>query len=273
MPSGKRSKAQRRIAPPPVQSKGATRSRQANPRVLAAVGGVVLLVVIAVVLAVVFTGGSSAKVPSGIPTVGSPTSDVALTGATDVDAMFKGIPEQGLILGSTLAPVTLVEYIDLQCPFCQQFETTVMPDIIKSYVKTGKVQVDARVLDFIGPDSQRGREGMIAAGLQNRAFPFAALLYYNQGTENTGWLDNNMIATAGASIAGMNVTKLFKDMGSSQVKKTASTIDAQMAADGVNQTPTLYVGKTGTKGKIVPMSSATDKASLVDALDAALAKT
>ena len=30
----------------------------------------------------------------------------------------------------------MVEYVDLQCPFCQQFETQVMPDIIKNYVRT-----------------------------------------------------------------------------------------------------------------------------------------
>ena len=31
---------------------------------------------------------------------------------------------------------------------------------------------------------------MIAAGAQNKAFNFAQILYDNQGTENTGWLND-----------------------------------------------------------------------------------
>jgi protein-disulfide isomerase len=272
MPSGKRSKQQRRVVPPPVQSKGTARARQASPRVLAAAGGLVAVIAIIVVLVIVLGGGGkSSKVPTGIPNIGSPTSDVALPNATEVEAMFKGIPQKELTLGSDFAKVTLVEYIDLQCPFCQQFETQVMPDIITSYVKNGKVKVETRILAFIGPDSVLGRKAAIAAGFQNKAYPFMELLYYHQGAENSGWLDQTMIATAAASVRGMNVPKLLKDMSSSVVDKTAKTFDEEATAAKVGSTPTLFVGKTGTKGKQVPMTSATDKQALVDALDTALA--
>jgi len=39
-----------------------------------------------------------------------------------------------MTLGSPFAKVLMVEYIDLQCPFCQQFETQVFPDIVAKYV-------------------------------------------------------------------------------------------------------------------------------------------
>jgi protein-disulfide isomerase len=272
MPSGKRSKEQRRVAaPPPVQSKGAARARQASPRVLAVAGGAIALIVLVVVLVVVLTGGSSStKVPTGIPNIGSPTSSVALPNAVEANAIFAGITQKSLTLGSGFAPVTLVEYIDLQCPFCQQFETQVMPDIVKAYVKTGKLKVETRIVGFIGPDSKTGRNAAIAAGFQNKAYPFMELLYYNQGTENTGWLNDNMIATAAASVKGMNVPKLLKDMKSSAASKIASQFDAQMASDKVNSTPTLFVGKSGKKGKLVGMTSSTDKQTLVTAIETAL---
>jgi protein-disulfide isomerase len=271
MPSGKRSKQQRRAAvPPPVQSKGAARTRQASPRVLAAAGGAVALIAVVVVLIVVLTGGGGTKVPSGIPDIGSPTSAVALPGAQDVDRLFNGIKEDRLTLGAASAPVTPVEYVDLQCPFCQQFETQLMPDIVTTYIKTGKLKVETRIVAFIGPDSQKGRQATVAAGLQNKAYPFMELVYYNQGTENTGWLDDSLIATAAASVRGMNVPKLFADMKSSTVSNLASEFDSQMTADKVTSTPTLFVGKSGTKGKVVPMKSSTDKTTLVDAIEAAL---
>ena len=108
---------------------------------------------------------------SGYPAVGTLTD--GLPAATDVNTLFKGIPQKGFTLGDPKAPATMVKYVDLRCPFCQQFETQVMPDIIKNYVRTKKLKVDVRVLDFIGSDSSRGRNALIAAASQNRAFNFA----------------------------------------------------------------------------------------------------
>ncbi|TMC25596.1 MAG: hypothetical protein E6J32_13330 [Chloroflexi bacterium] len=47
----------------------------------------------------------------------------------------------GAVLG---APLTLVEYVDLQCPYCQQFETQAMPTLIARFVRTGTVKIEAR---------------------------------------------------------------------------------------------------------------------------------
>jgi protein-disulfide isomerase len=233
-----------------------------------AAGALIVLVIVGVVLGVVFSGGKSTNV-SALPTNGSVSE--GLPGAADVNSMFKGIPQAGLVLGSPKAKVTLTEYIDLQCPYCQQFETTVMPDILTSYVKTGKIKVEARPLAFIGPDSVRGRNAMIAAGRQGKAFNFAELLYVNQGTENTGWLSDTMIADASRSIPGLNPRELFNVRNSSIVKADAADVDAEGKTNKVNQTPTLYIGTGGKLGSQVSLTSPTDKASLTTALDAALA--
>ena len=269
MASGKKSREARRAAaamPPPVQSKGGTRARQASPKVLGGVAGVVILIVVAIVLAVVLTGGkkSSAKVPA----VGSIAN--GLPGSAEVAALYKGIPQKNLVLGSAFAPVTMVEFIDLQCPICQEFETTVMPDIIPKYVRTGKVKVYVRPWAFIGPDSVRGQSAMLAAGLQNRAFNYAQILYDNQGTENTGWLDSNMVIQAGASVPGLKVPQMLAQTKSSTVKSEASAVTADANARQVSGTPTIFVGKTGQKGTQVALQSGGDEATLVAALNAAL---
>jgi len=272
MPSGKKSKQARRVAaaaPPPVQSKGSARRRQASPRVLAAAGGVVVLVVLGIVLGLVFAGGGdSSGIPKGTPTVGSVAT--GLPGAADVEALYKGIPQDGLYLGSALAPVQMVMYIDLQCPFCQNYETTVMPTVVRKYVRTGKVRVKVEPWAFIGPDSTRGQHAMFAAAKQNKAWNFAEILYLNQQTENTGWLDDSMLAQAAASIPGLNVVKLFADKDSGDVKSAASDVDASAQANNVTGTPTVFVGKNGTKPKRVGAASAVpDLAQTTAALDAA----
>src|SRR5262249_36108605 len=152
------------------------------------------------------TGGSSSTTTS-TPTRGSLVN--ALPGAAAVHAQLQGIPQKGNVLGSAKAPVTLAEYVDLQCPYCREFETAVMPTVIQRYVRPGTLRVELRPLTIIGPDSVRGRNAAIAAGDQDRLFDFTQLTYANQGTENTGWLDDDFVKAAAASIPGLDVPRVL----------------------------------------------------------------
>jgi protein-disulfide isomerase len=222
---------------------------------------IVALLIVAAFGAFKLTSGSDSK---------PPPPGVALPGAADVERLLKGIPQSGNVLGSPTAPATLVEYVDLQCPYCQQFETQVMPNVIDKYVRTGKLKVEIRVLAFIGPDSQRGQSAAIAAGNQSKQFNFTQLLYANQSGENTGWLSEDMVTAAAGSIPGLDVEKLQSDRTSSAVTATAKRYVTQATADGVTGTPTLLVGQTGSTLTIVKLQSPTDEQTLTDAIDAAL---
>jgi protein-disulfide isomerase len=220
----------------------------------------VALIVLAIVLGFVFTGGSSS---SNTPARGSLAG--GLPGAADAQRLFRGIPQHGNVLGSPNAPVTVVEYVDLQCPFCQEFETKAMPTLLSRYVRPGKVKIEARPIAFIGPDSERGRAGALAAGEQNRLFNYMQLLYLNQGTENTGWLDDAMATGAAASIPGLDVHAWSSARGSSAVTDQESQFDNEGEADNVTETPTVLVGKTGGK-----LQKASVSLSNIDSLSTAI---
>src|SRR6266513_1844176 len=247
--SGKqaRRRRQRATAPPPVGRKG--ERRRASPKVLA-------------------VGGGSSSSASTTPTRGSLTN--ALPNAEDVQREFAGIPQHGLVLGSPTAPVTMIEYVDLQCPGCRAFETGVLPSIVPELVRTGKLKIEARPIAFIGPDSAPARKAAMAAAQQNRAFNFMQITYANQGTENTGWLNQNFIEKAVASVPGMDVRRLLADQDSGAVNKIADRIDSQSNADRVTQTPTLLLGKTGSKLQPVSSQVTFDEARLAAAIRRAL---
>ena len=126
------------------------------------------------------------------------------------------------------------------------------------------------MLQFIGPDSLKARNAMLAAAEQNKAYDFSQVLYANQGTENTGWVTDDMLAQIAASVPGMKVHELLDAQSSSAVKALGTKFDTQAKADKVPGTPTLYVGKSGTKGQVVNLQSATDEQTLTAAIDAAL---
>jgi protein-disulfide isomerase len=255
MTSGKKARQQRRTPPPPVRSTGA---RQASPRVLLTAAAVIVLAGVAAALAIALTRGSSAS--SSGPASTLPDSAAVL-------AELKGVPQHGTTLGSPKAPVQLIQYIDLQCPVCREFETTVMPSIVPKYVRTGKVQVVSRPLAFINPaaNSQRGRLAALAAGKQNRFYDFAQLTYANQGTEGTGWLNDDFVSSVYASIPGLDVQAAQSARTSSLVSDEAQTFDSQANADKVSGTPSIFVGKRGGPYTFVGPGSPT-----VSALEAAI---
>lgn len=236
---------------------------------LLVVGIVLVLAVAGIGLGVAFAGNSGSSLGK-VPARGSLTGKLVLPAAKQVNSLLAGIPQHGNVLGSRSAPVTLVEYVDLQCPYCDQFELSVMPNLISQYVRTGKVKIVTRPLAFIGPDSVRGRSAALAAAQQNRFYNFMELLYANQGTENTGWLSDKTVERAAASIPGLDVPRLLSHRNSASVSSQSQTYDGLATAAGVHRTPTIAVGKSGGKLREVSMSSPTDAASVVAAINAAL---
>ena len=266
MASGKQSRARRRAGAPSAPQRRRNEHRRASPKVL--IGAAILIVAIglAVGLGLALTGGSSS--PTSVPDRGSLTG--ALPGAARVEGIFRGIPQSGHVLGSPDAPVTIIEYVDLQCPYCRDFAAEAMPDLVSRYVRTGKVKIEQRVLAFVGPDSARGRLAVIAAGQQDRLFNLTELLYFNQGAENTGWLSDDMVTAAAASIPGVNVPQLLADAESGSVAEQASAFDAQAKAGGVNSTPTILVGRSGQAPQLVTLTSPTDGQSVASEIEQAL---
>jgi protein-disulfide isomerase len=258
MPSGKKARQQRQqaaAAPPPVRSKGGPGgARQASPRTLAIAGGVIVAVIVAVVLGIVLTQNSSAKTDSssdtrsvGIattPAIGSSSNPNAVLYAGDIAKMFKGVPQSGLVLGKPNAPVTLVEYIDLQCPVCQQFETTELPTLVQKYVRTGKLKIEMKpwnILDAVhgSVDSLRGQKAVIGASDQNKAFNLAELLYYYQpaNSEGTGWMTDGVLSNIAASVDGLKTGQLGTNANSSATAGTIKAID-----DYANARPSIFSG-------------------------------
>lgn len=261
MPSGKRS---RELRTHPVAP--SARARRASPRVLVIGAAAVAALAVAIVLAVVLSSGSSTKV-TNVPAVGSLAN--ALPGAAEVETLFKGIPQRGTTLGSQSAPVTMIEYVDAQCPFCRMFETQVLPDVVRRYVRTGKVKIVLRMWAFIGPDSSRGQAAVLAAARQNRAFNYLELVFDQQGAENSGWLSDKLVTAIAASIPKLRVHRLLDERNSAGIKAEVTTVDEIARGNGVTSTPTFVVGKTGRAGTKVVLSGPTDEPGLIQAIQAA----
>ena len=184
------------------------------------------LAIVAVLIAVVAAGNGSSTKSGGKSTTAS---------------ALDGIPQSGITLGSPNAPVTMVEFADLQCPFCAEYQRDVFPTVLKKYVRTGKVRLELHLLRFIGPDSDRLARAALAAGSRNRMWQFVELAYQRQGRENSGYATNSFINSVAADAGLKNV-----DAGAS-AEQQVSRNERLARTLGIDSTPSFLIGRTGGK--------------------------
>lgn len=85
-------------------------------------------------------------------------------------------------LGNSKAPVTMIEFSDLQCPFCRQFFTTAFPQIKKDYIDTGRVQFYYRHLPLtIHPLARPFANATECANEQGKFWEMHDLIFKKQG--------------------------------------------------------------------------------------------
>ena len=110
------------------------------------------------------------------------------------------------ILGDPDAPITLVEFGDYQCHYCNVFFQSIEKDIVKNYVDTGKVKIIFKDYNIIGEDSVKASQGAHCANDQGLFWEYHDILYSNWTGENNGWASSENLAIFAQQI-GLNMNK------------------------------------------------------------------
>ena len=174
---------------------------------------------------------------------GEPTVPQASAAPVERDTLFRGIPQNGIALGSPHAPVTLVEYADLQCPYCAQWARDAFPAIVEEYVRAGRVRIVFRGLAFVGAESETALRAALAAGEQNRLWDVVHGLFLRQGAENSGWVSDALLRSFDGT--GLDTQRMLDSTHSPEVERQLAAAERAAAAAGVAGTPFFQAGRTG----------------------------
>jgi protein-disulfide isomerase len=215
---------------------------------------VLVVAVAAAAVAVALIGASllSARDDDG---GGGGEATTAITGGVDVEALLDGIPQSGTSLGEDDAPVTLVEYADLQCPFCAEWSLQAFPELVADYVREGRLRIEFRGLTFIGPESEQALRAALAAGAQEKLWNVVDLVYANQGAENAGWVTEDFLRAVGAAVPGLDVDRMLEASDAAEVTAAIEEAAADAEADGITGTPSFLLGETGGELSALQISS------------------
>ncbi|MBV8906908.1 MAG: DsbA family protein [Acidobacteriia bacterium] len=157
--------------------------------------------------------------------------------------------EGAYTIGSKDAPLTMVEFTDFQCPFCQRFHVSTFADLKRDYIDTGKLRFVSRdlPLDF-HPNAMQAAEAGRCAGEQGQFWAMR-----DRMNANPDKLDMNSLASWATELK-LNVPN-FRSCVENQKYKNAIQTDILAAQRvGANGTPSFVVGKStpdGVDGELI----------------------
>ena len=157
--------------------------------------------------------------------------------ATIADAPF---------LGRADAPVTIIEFSDYQCPFCQRFFATTLPALKAEYIATGKVRYVFRdyPIDQLHPQARKAAEAAHCAGDQGKFWEMHDVLFQN----STALAGPQLVAHARA--VGLDTATFSECVSSGRHAARVDQGARDAAASGVHGTPGFVIGKT-TAGDVI----------------------
>jgi protein-disulfide isomerase len=167
-------------------------------------------------------------------------------GAEDEEtAPLPRLQQDEVWLGDPDAPATLIEFADLQCPFCAEFANGELPRVVDEYVRDGRLRLELRLLAFLGPDSVRARQVAHAAALQDRMWNYTERFFRNQGPENSGYATDSFLQRLARQTRGLDVDQLSQDFGNPQAEALTRQAERLARRLGVEGTPSFYLVQDG----------------------------
>jgi protein-disulfide isomerase len=151
----------------------------------------------------------------------------------------------GYVLGKPDAPLTMVEFTDLQCPFCRQFHVTAFEQIKKEYIDTGRLRYVSRdfPLDSIHPMAISAARAARCAGEQGKFWEMRHAILVNNATLNA---DSFATFAGDLKLNASSFKACSSDTSKWQVELQKDLNEGQSV--GVSGTPSFVIGRTSANG-------------------------
>lgn len=168
------------------------------------------------------------------------------------------------ILGDPNAPITIIEFGDYQCFYCNKFFHDTENQIHENYIKTGKAKIIFKDFTIIGQDSVVAAHAAHCADEQGKFWEYHDTLYNNWNGENNGWASaENQFKFA--QQLGLDNAQFTECMTSEKYKPKIQASSEDAKTLGLTGTPAFFV--IGPNNKIVKVLGAQPYDVFVSILD------
>jgi protein-disulfide isomerase len=151
-----------------------------------------------------------------------------------------------LAWGPADSPIKIIEFLDYQCPYCQNFHKSFEPALTEAFAATGKVRYELRPLPFLDrgtTESIDTAQGAYCAAEQNKAWEYHSLIFENHpsGFENIGNYSKGRIKEMFGTLVGGDAAKFGACLDSDQNKAKVQANAEEATQSKVTSTPSFVV--------------------------------
>lgn len=155
-------------------------------------------------------------------------------------------PDDLMAMGEVDAPVVMIFFTDVQCPYCASWVDDTLP-VMQEYVDRGELRIEWRDVNVYGEDSERGARASVAAAMQGEVDKYHRMLFEGGEIRSSAELSEDALVEE-ASELGMDPEQFRADMNSEEVAEIVDT-NAQQGIDlGAMSTPSFVIGGTPAVG-------------------------
>ena len=131
-------------------------------------------------------------------------SIVHLSGISDAQEIFGGIPQEGDRLGSNDAPVSIQVFNDIQCSGCREAFLSTIPALTEDYARPGDVKLLYRHYSNAENAEELGFFGAEAAAEQGYGWQYIYLFFRNQHEAERVGVDQDFLDSVAGGVEELN---------------------------------------------------------------------
>lgn len=193
--------------------------------------GITSVVIVAVFFGMSIFGQEKELVLEEAEILNTPSQEIGLSVFTENGSPYLGDPN---------APITLVEFGDYQCFFCNKYFHNTEQKILENYVDTGKVKIIFKDFTIIGPDSITAAHAAHCADDQDLFWEYHDTLYNNWNGENNGWASSENLLRMAQDV-GLDIDEFTGCMLNEIHTQIISASNADARTLGLTGTPGFFV--------------------------------
>ena len=155
---------------------------------------------------------------------------VEITGADEVQRQLGGIPQDGAVLGSSEASVTVQVFSDLQCVPCADYQRETITPLIEGPVRDGDLKLEFHHFQMAQSGFANASFGAVAAAEQDDEWQFIQLFFINQDEAPRTGATDEFLGQIAKAILNFNVEQWQRDGDDPEVTETLEA-DDELAAE------------------------------------------
>lgn len=201
----------------------------------------------AFLLIVVVAQLAPSQLLTGSQATASPSATTTRT-PTVADQVARNKADDPMAIGALDAPVTMVVWTDLRCPYCSLFENETMPQIVEEYVDTGQVRLEVHDMAIFGDQSVAAAVAARAAGQQGKYFEYISALFAAAPQQGHPDLPREKLVGFATTAGVPDMAAFNRALGDTTLTQAVQSSTASAKQLGVTSVPFFAIGDKSVSG-------------------------